>query len=296
MGNEEHRVMWTKELGRTGVRIPEIGFGTWNYSGGAGPIRKAFDLGACLIDTAEYYGNEDLVGEAIRGIRDRVFLATKVSPDHFSRSALLRSADESLRRLRIDSIDLYQLHWPSRTVPIEETMEAMEELVDRGKVRFIGVSNFSLRQLKRAQAAQRRHRIVSNQMRYNLIDRSIEQQLLAHCRADGISVIAYSPLARGIPNILARDPRGVLRQIAGVTGKTPAQVALNWCVSQDGVIAIPKANAVERVEENCRASGWRLSSEHLRMLREGIRFERRGPLEAALRGLAWNILRRVRLR
>ena len=292
----QHREMWTKELGRTGVRVPEIGFGTWQYSGGAGPIRRAADLGACLIDTAEAYGNEDLVGEAVRAIRDRVFLASKVSPEHFSRPALLRSADESLRRLGVDRIDLYQLHRPSRTVPIKETMEAMEELVDRGKVRFIGVSNFSLRQLRRAQAVLLRNRIVSNQVRYNLIDRDIERGLLAYCRANGISVIAYSPLARGIPNMFARDPRGVLRQVAAATGKTPAQVALNWCVSSEGVIAIPKASSAERVEENCRGSGWRLSSEHVRILREGMRFRRRGRVETALRGFAGRILRRAGLR
>lgn len=288
--------MWTKDLAGTGARIPEIGFGTWQFAGGVEPIRRAVDFGACLIDTAEFYQNEDLVGEAIAGIRDRVFLATKVSPEHFRRSALLRAADESLLRLRTDRIDLYQLHWPNRAVPIGETMAAMEELVDQGKVRFIGVSNFSLRELKRARAAMRKHPIVSNQVRYNLIDRHIESDLLGFCRSNAVSIIAYSPLARGIPNILARDPRGVLGHVARITGKTPAQVALNWCVSQEGVIAIPKASSVERVEENCGASGWRLSSEQLRMLQEGIRFRRRGRVETALRGTARRLLQRVGLR
>src|SRR2546430_6224691 len=146
-----------KEFAGTTLRLPEIGFGTWGYQGGAAPLRRGIDLGACLIDTAEGYGTEEIVGEAIRGVRDRVFLATKALPRHFRRGDLLRAADQSLARLKTDYIDLYQLHWPNYTVPLEETMAAMEELVDQGKVRFIGVSNFSVTDLKEAQAVLARH-------------------------------------------------------------------------------------------------------------------------------------------
>ncbi|MGQ9655824.1 MAG: aldo/keto reductase, partial [Thermodesulfobacteriota bacterium] len=130
--------MEQKQLGQTGVMLPEIGLGTWMYRGETEPIRRAVELGATHIDTAESYGTEDAVGEAIEGIRDRVFVATKVSPSHFRHDDLVRAAENSLRRLRTDHIDLYQLHWPSAEVPIAETMGAMEELVDAGKVRFIG--------------------------------------------------------------------------------------------------------------------------------------------------------------
>lgn len=139
-----------KDFARTGLKLPEIGFGTLDYQGGVEPLRRGVDLGACLIDTAEAYGTEDVVGEAIRGIRHRVFLASTALPRHFRYAGLLRAADQSLARLKTDHIDLYQLHWPNYAVPIEETMAAMEELVDRGKVRFIGVSNFSVIDLQKA--------------------------------------------------------------------------------------------------------------------------------------------------
>ena len=139
-------------------------------------------LGACFIDTAESYGTEEVVGLAIQGIRKEIFLATKVSPRHFRHADVIAAADASLKRLNTDYVDLYQLHWPNYTVPIEETMGAMEQLVDSGKVRFIGVSNFFVRDLKRAQKAMRKHKIVSNQVRYNLIDRTVETDLLEYCR------------------------------------------------------------------------------------------------------------------
>ncbi|HEY3129420.1 MAG TPA: aldo/keto reductase [Acidobacteriota bacterium] len=275
-----------KELGATGVRLPVIGLGTWQYKGGVGPLREGIALGACLIDTAESYGTEEIVGKSLRGIRDQVFVATKISPRHFKHSDVISAADRSLQRLQIDHIDLYQLHWPNCAVPIDETMGAMEDLVDRGKVRFIGVSNFSLVELKQARAVLRKHSIVSNQVRYSLIDRSIEVRLLTYCRQNNITVIAYSPLARGIQNIKGRDPHGILSKVAAMTGKTQSQVALNWCISKSPVIAIPKSNSIGHVVENCKASNWRLSAGELRLLDEGIRFKRRGRAEAALRRAA----------
>src|SRR4029077_2021671 len=140
--------------------------------------RAAIEYGACLIDTAEAYGTEEIVGQAISGRRDRVFLATKVLPRNFKRRDLVAAAERSLRRLGTDYIDLYQLHWPNLTVPIEETMRGMEELVDTAKVRFIGVSNFSVRDLINAQAALSKQRIAANQVRYNLVERTIEGGLL----------------------------------------------------------------------------------------------------------------------
>jgi diketogulonate reductase-like aldo/keto reductase len=272
-----------KELGRTGVRIPELGLGMWNYHAGPEPIRKGLDAGALFIDTAESYGNEAVAGEAMAGRRANVFLATKVSADHLRRADLLRAADDSLRRLRCDHIDLYQIHKPNDAVPVEETLGAMEELVDVGKVRFIGVSNFSLAQLRRAQQSMRKHPIVSNQVRFSLIDRTIAADLLPYCQASGVTVIAYSPLARGFRNILDCDPRGVLAQVAGETRRTPVQVALNWCLCLDGVVTIPKGNSVEHVLDNCGASGWRLSPQQLRRIDEAIVSRRRGGIESLLR-------------
>src|ERR1700730_6166421 len=201
--------MKQKELGKTGVLLPEIGLGTWQYRGGVEPIRKAIVLGSCLVDTAESYCTEEIVGEAVKQLRNRVFIATKVSPRHFPRADVLIAADKSLERLGTDYIDLYQLHWPNCTVPIEETMGAMEELVERGKIRFIGVSNFSVSELRKAQLALSKYRVVSNQVRYSLVDRSLEVDLLRYCAENKITVIAYSPLAHGINHIKEKDPHSI---------------------------------------------------------------------------------------
>ena len=223
-------------------------------------------MGACLIDTAEAYGTEATVGDAIKGIRDQVIVATKASASNFRKDDLIRSADQSLRRLGINHIDLYQLHWANPHIPIEETMDAMESLVDEGKVRFVGVSNFSVVQLKQAQSALSKGRIASNQVKYSLVVRDIEASLLPYCQENQITVIAYSPLAEGINNIFRKDGAGVVKRVAAETGKTAAQVALNWCIHKKAVIAIPKANSVAHVEEDCAASGWSLSVDHIELL------------------------------
>ena len=284
-----------KALGAARIELPEIGLGTWKYQGGAAPLRHGIDLGATLIDTAESYGTEEMVGEAIRGMRERVFLATKVSPHHFRRRDVHAAAEASLRRLGTDYLDLYQLHWPNLIVPLEETMGAMEDLVQQGKVRFIGVSNFLVRELRRAQAALSRVRIFSNQVRYSLIDRTIEGGLLRYCQEHQIAVIAFTPLGHGLAQIESRDPARVLDRVAVETGKTRAQVALNWCLAEDGVVAIPKASSIEHVTEDCGASGWRLSHEQWERLGKGIRYERRGRLEMTLRRTARYVYQRLGL-
>ncbi|HWY74557.1 MAG TPA: aldo/keto reductase, partial [Verrucomicrobiae bacterium] len=261
------------------MRLPEIGFGTWNYRGGVEPLRAAIECGARLIDTAESYGTEEIVGEAIKGRRHQVFLATKVLPRNFMRRDLIAAAERSLRRLGTDHIDLYQLHWPNLAIPIEEPMRGMEELVDAGKVRFIGVSNFSVRDLVNAQAALSRQRIVANQVRYSLIERTIEGGLLEYCQKNGITVIAYSPLAMGLGNIRAADPEGALRKAAEASGKSEVQVSLNWCIRNENVLAIPKASSVEHIVENMGASGWKLPPDLVRLLEDKIRYHRRGALE-----------------
>src|SRR5207249_7990268 len=160
-----------------------------------------------------------------------------------------------------DCIDLYQLHCANYLVPMAETLAAMEKLVEAGKVRFIGVSNFSVSQLKKAQKCMQKNRIVSNQLRYNLVDRTIEPRLLPYCQTNGVTVIAYSPLARKFQRIIDGDRQGCLAKIVKSVGKTAAQAALNWCLCKDRVIAIPKSSSVEHVAENCGASDWRLSPE-----------------------------------
>lgn len=261
------RAMELKELGSTGILISEIGLGTWRYKGNAETLRAGIELGATLIDTAEGYYTEDVVGEAIRGIRDKVFIATKVSGRHLGYDDILQSAEESLYKLGTDYIDLYQIHWPNPSYPIRGTMKAMGELVDRGLARFIGVSNFDIDDLEEAQSYLHNYPIVSNQVRYNLNDRAIERNLLPYCNERDITILAYTPLDDGsltnTGNLKNSSQMKILEDISKETGKTMGQVALNWCTSNPNVIAIPKSNSLERTIENCGASGWRLSADQI---------------------------------
>ena len=265
-----------KRLGATDLMVPEIGLGTWRYTGGPDPLRRGVALGANLIDTAEMYRTEDAVGEAIVGIRDEVTLATKVLGSHLRYDEVLKAAEQSLRLLGVDKIDLYQIHWPNPRVPIAETMRAMDRLVSDGVVEHIGVSNFSVDEMREAQAAMPNLPIVSNQILYNLRRRGAERDVIPYCRQHDIAVIAYSPLHEGalvggsggrIRRTLGlnRDQQA-LAEIADETGKTAAQVALNWVADQEGIIAIPKSNSVERTGANCAASGWSLTTEQRRAL------------------------------
>lgn len=280
--------MELKQLGGTGVMVPEIGLGTWKYSGGDAPLRRGIELGAFLIDTAEMYRTEDAVGRAVKDIRDGVFIATKVLGSHLRYDQVMRAAEQSLRLLDTRYIDLYQIHWPNSSVPIKETMRAMEELVDSGRVRHIGVSNFSVRELEEARSVMTRYPIVSNQVHYSLKRRGIERDLLPYCQENQITVLAYTPLASGSLAVAPQYPlagglraaaarllgrereRSTLQAVAAEAGKSPAQVALNWCISHPNVIAIPKSNSVARTEENCGASGWRLSQEQMRFLEQAF--------------------------
>lgn len=253
-----------KPLGKTGEKIAEIGQGTWNYRGGLETLRLGVSLGATHIDTAEMYGTEDVVGKAIEGIRDKVFLATKVWNDHLRYDDLLKACENSLNRLRVKQVDLYMIHWPNPKIPIKESMRAMEELVKQGKIRYIGVSNFSLEQLKEAQEALSTHEIVSNQVRYKLRDREIEKDLIPYCKKEKITVVSYSPI-KG-QDLKKKDD--VIEEIAIRNGKTRAQVMLNFLTAEENVIAIAKTDNPDHVRENCGASGWRLSNDDLEQISE----------------------------
>jgi diketogulonate reductase-like aldo/keto reductase len=290
-----------KELGRTGIRIPEVGLGTWSYTGGPAPLRTGFEGGAVFVDTAESYGTEAVVGAAVGGFPERVFIATKVSAQHLRPADVRSSVEKSLRQLNIDTIDLLQVHEPNPAIPISDTMGAFSDLVRAGKIRFIGVSNFSVPELEAARTAAQPLPIVSNQVRFNVVDRTIENGLLGYCQAHAITVIAYSPLAREFGRVRDADPEGVIAEISRVTGRTPAQIVLNWCLCRENVVVIPKGTSEAHVMENCGASGWRLAPEHLRMLDERIRHRRRGAFDRlvrrytprSLRGLAVGAARRL---
>jgi diketogulonate reductase-like aldo/keto reductase len=191
--------------------------------------------------------------------------------------------NSSLRELGVDVIDLLQLHEPNPAIPIEETMGAIADLIDAGKVRFAGVSNFSVVQLQKAQTALGRYPIVSNQVRYNLIDRTIEKDLLEYCQTNSVTIIAYCPLARGLDRIRDCDPSGAVDELARLTGKSAAQVVLNWCLCKEGVVAIPKGNSTEHILDNCGASDWRLTPEQIAMLDARIQYRRRSRFDALVR-------------
>lgn len=230
-----------------------------------GPLQLGVSLGATHVDTAEMYGTEQIVGKAISEIRDQVFLATKVSPSHLHRGDLLKAADGSLKRLGTDVIDLYMIHWPNSSVPIRETMKAMEDLVSQGKIRYIGVSNFSVEDLKEAQHSMTSQKIVSNQIEYNLANRSAEADVIPYCKKEKITIVAYSPLSRGQ---VSRRRDEVLDKIASKYSKTKAQIALNFLTREEHVVAIPKADNEAHVRENCAASDWRLSKDDIALIDE----------------------------
>jgi len=229
-------------------------------------LKSGIELGINLIDTAEMYNTEPLVAEAIQGYnRDNLFIATKIWITHLKYDQVLKAAQRSLERLQCAYIDLYQIHWPSPLVPIKETMRAMEKLVDEGKVRYIGVSNFSLSQMKEAQAALAEYELASNQMEYNLKVKKIEKDLLPYCESNDIPIIAYRPIAHGV----LADPSGKLKATFDVIsqnhdGKTPAQIALNWLIDKSKLVfPVPRASRPQRVAENAGAVGWSLNPEDL---------------------------------
>ena len=251
--------------------IPEIGMGAWNYQGDPAIMRRALELGSFLIDTAENYGTEPQVGRAVRGNRDDYFIATKVSPEHLSYDDVLAAAERSLKALGTDRIDLYQLHAPSPHVPIQETMRAMDDLVAAGKVRFVGVSNFSVEELREADEALGSGSVVENQIKYSLFDREFAESVIPYCEEHGVTVLAYSSLEHGrfADEVSANEALSeAMDRVCAETAKTPAQVILNWVLRSPAVVTIPQTNRVERVAENCTASGWRLSDEQHAALAE----------------------------
>jgi diketogulonate reductase-like aldo/keto reductase len=230
-----------------GAAMPALGFGTAALSGMAGRrvIEAALELGYRHIDAGQKYGNEQLVGAALSGAgisRSDLFITTKIWTDRYSPGPLLRSIEESLARLRTDRVDLLLLHWPSRTAPIPETMAALGEAVDRGWTRHIGVSNFPTTLLAEAVRCSP-YPLVTNQVEYHPF--LPQQAVLAACRAQGMAIIAHSPLAGGK---VAAD--GDLAAIGRRYGYSATQIALRWLVQQDSVAAVPGSRSIANLRGN----------------------------------------------
>lgn len=250
-----------------GKAVPRLGQGTWYM--GDDPSRRAdeiaalrlgIELGMTLIDTAEMYGDgraETLVGEAIAGMREPVFIVSKVLPSNASRAGMARSCEASLKRLKTDRLDLYLLHWSS-SHPLEETVRGFEDLLAAGKIGHWGVSNLDVEEMERLFAVPGATDCATDQILYNLTRRGVEYDLLPWCRARRMPVMAYSPIEQ------ARLLRNrALKRVAERHGATTAEVALAWVLRDEGVIAIPKAGRPEHVRENFGALELKLAPEDL---------------------------------
>ena len=264
--------------------MPRLGMGTWHM--GERPARRAaevaalrmgLDLGMTLIDTAEMYGEggaESVVGEALRGRRDEVFVVSKFYPHHAARMKLVAACDGSLRQLGIDTLDLYLLHWRG-SVPLAETVATLEELVARGKIRRWGVSNFDVADMEELVSVPGGERVAANQVLYNLARRGAEFDLLPWCAARSVAVMAYSPLDEGR---LVRHP--ALDAVARGLGASTAQVAIAWLLRNPGVASIPKAATPAHVAADREAADLVLDDASLEILERAFPAPRRKrPLE-----------------
>src|SRR5215469_14729464 len=251
-----------------GARAPVLGQGTWRmgekesaHATEVAALRVGIDLGMTLIDTAEMYGEggaENVVGDAIEGRRDRVFIITKAYPHHASRTELPKACNRSLKRLRIDAIDLYLLHWRG-DVPLAETVEAFEKLRAEDKIKRWGVSNFDLDDMEDLWSVKNGSNCATNQVLYNLENREIEFSLLLWSQQKRVPIMAYSPV--GHSGKLLKNP--TLKKIADRHDTTPAQIALAWVLRKPEVVAIPKASNEKHVRDNARSTEIKLTKEDL---------------------------------
>lgn len=304
--------MQYNQLGASGIDISVIVMGCWGIGGGytwgdqdekesIETIRTAVDVGVNLFETAEFYSDgysEEVLGKGLQGLRDKVMIATKVWVDNLAKDKLIAACEGSLKRLQTDHIDLYQIHWPNREVPLAETLEAMEQLKRAGKIRSIGVSNFGVKDLSDALAAGD---VVSNQMAYSLLFRAVEYKILEKCLASGVAVLAYSPLAQGLLTGKFNSPKDVdderarlrfyskhrtgtvhdedgyevevfeaidkIRMICKEIEAPMAHVALAWVLKQPGIqAALAGARKPDQIIMNAKAAELDLPAEVLKKL------------------------------
>ena len=262
------------------ITLPKIGFGTWMIGGESTPnpawdsksmtaLRSALEVGYTHFDTAEYYAgghSEELVGRAVRETntkRENLFITTKVSPEHLDYDAVFKSCENSLRRLNMDYIDLYLIHWPSAGMKLEETFRALNKLVRDGKVRHLGVSNFNLKLLKKSQELSETP-IITDQVPYRLPDKTyVENGVLEYCQQNDILLTAYSPV-----KFRSMNANKTLGAIAKAHSATPFQIALAWLVMQPRVITIPMSFDPQHIKENFEAVNIELTDQEFKTLSE----------------------------
>jgi len=262
-----------KEIGNTGEYVSTLGLGTFgikDYDMAMEAFTYAFENGIDNYDTAEMYGNgeaEEFLGRFIKEVgRENIFITTKIMPHNMvSRERAERSARNSLKRLGISTVDLILLHWSEPHLSLEKQIKNLEYLADKGYTRYIGVSNLNVNEIELAMNTLSKYEVVVNQVRYSVYDRRIEKSLLPYCIRNRITIQAYTPIERGE---IVGDK--VLKEIGERYGKTEVQVALNYLISQDYVIPIPKTEKRERVEEFIGSMGWRLSKGDINLIKERI--------------------------
>jgi diketogulonate reductase-like aldo/keto reductase len=265
--------MRRRPFGPAGVPVPVIGLGTWDLEkadrrAAVAVLRRAADAGAAHWDTAEMYGagrSEEVLGEALRGIRDRVFLASKVLPGNATRAGTVAACERSLRRLGTDRLDLYLLHWPGPH-PLAETAAGMEDLVRAGKVLSWGVSNFDAALLEEMVRVAGPGRVACDQVLYHLEERAVEHSVLPACARHGIALVAYSPFGSGGPFPKGREGRRVLGEVAAARGAGPRQVALAWTVRREPLFTIPRTFTLAHALENAAAGDLELAEEEVARL------------------------------
>ena len=266
--------MQIKKL-NNGFEIAQLGFGTWKMWGmttrdksnddqkDIEAIRYAIDAGLTTIDTAEMYAggySETLLGEAIKNYeREKLFLSSKVRGDNCSYAATKNACNNSLKRLWVDYLDLYYIHWREEEFPLADTMRALNELVEEGKIRYIWVSNFSISSLKEAQNYSK-YPIVANQVHFNLIYREPQVSgLLEYCQKNDVMIVAWRPLQYGeLQNEQSQD---ILKRLSEKYQKTPFQIALNWVISHPNVVTLFKSSTPKNIDENLWALWWELDDE-----------------------------------
>lgn len=261
-------------------RISAVGFGTGihdqtnkDYSMLEQSLCAAIESGVNFVDTAPVYGDgssEEALGRVLRGVgRDKIFLASKVSPADTTYAGVIRSVEDSLARLQIDTLDLCQIHWPSTTVPVEETTQALENLVLEGKVRHIGVSNFQLHEVQNTVGALQTSPLRTIQSEYNFFERSVEKNVLPFCKNNDIMLIAYSPLAQG-RMVNGKKQRNILNNMAKKYNATQAQIVIRWLIEDSSVLVIPNTSKPNRAMENASAADICISPEDMKYLSKNL--------------------------
>ncbi|MCK4849223.1 MAG: aldo/keto reductase [Candidatus Heimdallarchaeota archaeon] len=294
-------------IGKTERVVSQIGLGTWQFGSkgwGYGTdfgkkdaidiVHKALDLGINLIDTAEVYGggkSEIIIGEALEGYeREKVVVVSKFLPKTVRPSAVKRSLNNSLKRLKTDYLDIYLIHFPNPLLPLGRTLKYMEEMFDEGVIRHIGISNFGLNRFQKAQNKMTSHRIEVNQLNYSMAKSKVKNKFLPYAQENGITVMAYSPLAQGFLTgkyNAENSPKGtrrtnrifrkknferavplfkLLKSISEEHGVTMSQVSINWLIQDKPVVAIPGAKNLQQLESNVQAGDFQLTNDNLNQL------------------------------